>query len=81
MARDGLSEEQALRRIQAQIQLATKCLWADVEIDNSRGREVTHRQVEHLVHKMNSISYCRQFIMYYVAILFALLVGFVFTIL
>ena len=74
MARDGLNEEQALQRIQAQIPLATKCLWADVEIDNSRDRLVTRRQVERLVQNMNSISYCRRFL--YVAIVWSLVMLF-----
>ena len=61
MARDKLNEEQALERIRSQIPLSSKCLWADVEIDNSHDRLTTRWQVERLVVNMNRLSYCRRF--------------------
>ena len=59
MARDGLSEEEALTRIRAQIPLASKTLMADVEIDNSQDRGTTRRQVEQLARRMERLSYWR----------------------
>lgn len=67
MARDGLSEEQALKRIGAQIPLSSKCQWADVVIDNSGDRHTTRQQVEQLVQDMNKLSSHRRFL--YLAII------------
>lgn len=60
MTRDRLSEEQALKRIEAQIPLVSKCLWGDVVIDNSKDIITTRLQVERLVHSMNAQSYQRR---------------------
>lgn len=45
MARDGLSREEALRRIRSQMPLAEKARLADYVIDNSGDRETTEAQV------------------------------------
>lgn len=74
MGRDGVDEEQALKRIQAQIPLSSKCGWADVVIDNSHDRHSTRQQVEKLVESMNRLSSCRRFL--YVAVLSTLVVLF-----
>jgi dephospho-CoA kinase len=63
MTRDGLTREDALKRIRAQIPLATKCIWADVEIDNSQDRLSTSRQVEQLVLSMNRLSRRRRLLL------------------
>ena len=45
MARNGYSEEEALRRISSQMSLEKKKLLADVVIDNNGDVEELHRQV------------------------------------
>ena len=45
MARDGLTEDQALARIHSQMPITTKRVLADVVIDNSRAKEDTQQQV------------------------------------
>ena len=64
MSRDGVSEDTAVQRVQSQIPLDSKCLWADVVIDNSFDLATTRRQVERLVANMRRISYCRRFVYY-----------------
>ena len=59
MARDGLGEEEALQRIQAQIPLPSKIRRADVEIDNSGDLVATRRQVERLAEDMKRLARCR----------------------
>ena len=80
MSRDEITEEEAVQRIKSQIPLDTKCLWADVVIDNSHDRASTRRQVERLVASMNHISYCRRFV-YYAAVSLVVLVLLVFVVL
>ena len=70
MARDGVTGEEALQRIQSQLPLSSKCLWADVEIDNSHDRATTRWQAERLVNQMNRISYCRTYLYYAVVLAF-----------
>lgn len=48
MARDGLGEDEALQRIQAQMTLDEKRKYADYVIDNSSDVENTRRQVERI---------------------------------
>lgn len=50
--RDGLSKEQAQRRIDAQIPIEDKRALADHVIDNSGDREATRRQVEQWVRRL-----------------------------
>jgi dephospho-CoA kinase len=46
MARNGLSEEQAMSRIQSQMSTRERLEYADVKIDNSDALEDLHRRVE-----------------------------------
>lgn len=48
VARDGCTEDEASRRISAQLPIDEKKKWADYVIDNSGTREETARQVEAL---------------------------------
>lgn len=48
IARDGLSDEEARRRLAAQVRLEDKVPWADWVIDNSRTPEETRAQVDRL---------------------------------
>ena len=48
IARDGLTEEEARRRVRAQMPLAEKVAHADWVIDNTGGPEATRRQVERM---------------------------------
>lgn len=50
--RDGLSREQAQRRVDAQMPIEDKRALADHVIDNSGDREATRRQVEQLVRRL-----------------------------
>ncbi len=56
MAREGLTREAALRRLQAQRPLAEKAAEADWIIDNSTAVERTRRQVEALWQRLRSGS-------------------------
>jgi dephospho-CoA kinase len=48
MARDGLSEEEALQRIQSQMPLLEKITYADYIIENSGRLSETNEQVKHI---------------------------------
>lgn len=48
IARDGLTEEEARRRVRAQMPLTEKVARADWVIDNTGAPEATRRQVEHV---------------------------------
>ncbi|MGE5508181.1 MAG: dephospho-CoA kinase [Chitinophagales bacterium] len=54
MARDGLTEEEARRRIAAQWPLSVKAPLADYVIDNSGDREATRMQVQRLWEEITS---------------------------
>lgn len=56
MARDGITDGEALQRIQAQMPLAEKCRRADVVIDNSSDRDLTLQQVWKLHEEMKKLS-------------------------
>lgn len=56
MARDGITDGEALQRIQAQMPLAEKCRRADVVIDNSGDRDLTLQQVWKLHEEMKKLS-------------------------
>lgn len=51
MARDGLSEQQALARINAQMSLDEKRKWADVVVDSSRPLDEMEAQIQCLLSK------------------------------
>lgn len=52
MARDGLSEEEALRRIRAQMPLKEKLAYADYVIYNDKDIKATERQVMEIVKRL-----------------------------
>ena len=52
MARDGISEEQARNRIEAQTSLDWKKTKADIVIDNSGSREETRAQFEDVLYQV-----------------------------
>jgi dephospho-CoA kinase len=52
MARDGLSREEALRRINAQMPASEKLKYADYTINTSSGFEDTRRQVEAIYERL-----------------------------
>ena len=79
MARDRLSKEEAVKRIEAQIPLSCKISWADVEIDNSGSRLETRGQVEHLVENMKRLSHCRLMLFRTLTAVFALFMFVVFS--
>lgn len=56
MARNGFSEEEALRRIESQIDLEEKCRRADHVIDNSGTFEETEIQVKLVVDKIKKMT-------------------------
>ena len=56
MARDGITDVEALQRIQAQMPLAEKCRRADIVIDNSSDRDFTMQQVWKLHEEMKKLS-------------------------
>src|SRR5690606_42018045 len=49
LARDDLSKEEALKRINAQIDVAKKAEWADAVIDNDGTIEETERQLKDIL--------------------------------
>jgi len=52
--RDELDEEQARKRMNAQLPIEEKKAWADYVIDNQGSREETARQVDELLLKINT---------------------------
>lgn len=73
IARDKITENEALQRIQAQMPLAEKCRRADIVIDNSEDRDYTLQQVQRLYEDMMKLSSYQW--MYRVALIIALIVG------
>lgn len=57
MARDGLSESEALQRINAQMPLSEKCRRADFIVDNSNGKDLTRQHTYTLFTTMQRLSY------------------------
>lgn len=55
MARDHLSEEEALQRIQAQMPISEKVTLADVVIDNSCTKEETLRQIKYTLQQWSAL--------------------------
>ena len=56
MARDGISESEAQRKIGAQLPLREKRLRADIVLDNSGEREFTRQQARNLYYDLKRIS-------------------------
>ena len=56
IARDKITENEALQRIQAQMPLAEKCRRADIVIDNSEDRDFTLQQVQRLYEGITSVT-------------------------
>jgi len=54
LERDELDEEQAMKRIRAQLPIEEKRQWADYLIDNQGTREETERQVDQLLAKIKA---------------------------
>jgi dephospho-CoA kinase len=52
--RDELDQEQAMKRLQAQLPIEQKKAWADYVIDNQGTREETARQVDELLVKIKA---------------------------
>ena len=73
IARDKITENEALQRIQAQMPLTEKCRRADIVIDNSEDRDFTLQQVQRLYEDMMKLSSYQW--MYRVALIIALIVG------
>ena len=73
IARDKITENEALQRIRAQMPLAEKCRKADIVIDNSEDHDFTLQQVQKLYEEMRKLS-SHQWI-YRVALIIALVVG------
>lgn len=57
MARDNLSEAEALQRINAQMPLSEKCRKADFIIDNSNERNLTRQHTYTLYTQMQRLSF------------------------
>ena len=57
MARDDLSEAEALQRINAQMPLSEKCRQADFIVDNSNGKDLTRQHTYTLFATMQRLSY------------------------
>lgn len=57
MARDNLSETEALQRIDAQMPLSEKCRKADFIVDNSNEKELTRQHTYTLFGQMQRLSY------------------------
>ena len=57
MARDDLSEAEALQRINAQMPLSEKCRRADFIVDNSNGKDLTRQHTYTLFATMQRLSY------------------------
>ena len=57
MLRNDFPEEEARRRIAAQIPLAEKAQRADFLIDNSHSVEETQRQVAHIYNQLKHLSW------------------------
>ena len=77
MARDSISEADAIQRIEAQIPLTEKCRKADFVIDNSMSREHTQQQVVQLYEEMKSVSSFQRTIRWMLLVLLLLLGGIV----
>lgn len=56
MARDGLSEEEALQRIQSQMPLLEKIKYADYLIENSGRLSETNEQVKHILTELVNLG-------------------------
>ena len=56
MARDAISEAEALRRIDAQMPQAEKKKYADFLIDTSKGHEDTRRQAAEIFERLNVLT-------------------------
>lgn len=78
IARDKITENEALQRIQAQMPLAEKCRRADIVIDNSEDRDFTLQQVQRLYEDMMKLSSYQW--MHRMALIIALIVGIAFLI-
>lgn len=57
MQRNDFPEEEAKRRIAAQIPLAEKAERADYVVDNSHTLEETQRQVAHMYNELKQLSW------------------------
>lgn len=57
MARDNLSEAEALQTINAQMPLSEKCRRADFIVDNSNGKDLTRQHTYTLFATMQRLSY------------------------
>lgn len=57
MQRNDFPEEEARRRIAAQIPLAEKAERADYVIDNAHSLEETQKQVTHIYYELKSLSW------------------------
>ena len=57
MARDNLSESEALQRIDAQMPLNEKCRKADFIVDNTNEKELTRQHTYTLFAQMQRLAY------------------------
>ena len=57
MARDNLSELEALQRINAQMPLSEKCRKADFVVDNSNERDLTRQHTYTLYGQMQRLAF------------------------
>ena len=72
MARDDLSEKEALQRINAQMPLAEKCRRAQFMIDNCTTKEFTRQQTFTLYSELHRIAMKQKMFRAFLILLFAI---------
>lgn len=60
VARDMLTEEEALKRIKAQIPLIEKCRKADIVLDNCLDKELLRQQTYNLHTDLQRMTFCQR---------------------
>ena len=70
-ARDLLSEDEALKRIRAQMPLEEKCRKADIVLDNSGDKDLLREQTLKLYAELNQVSMKQKHLRAYCIFLFS----------
>lgn len=72
MARDNLSESEALQRINAQMPLSEKCRKADFIIDNSNEKDLTRQHTYTLYGQMQRLAFRQKMLRRFLLIIIGL---------
>ena len=72
MARDNLSESEALQRINAQMPLSEKCRKADFIVDNSNEKDLTRQHTYTLYAQMQRLAFRQKMLRRYLLIILGL---------